>query len=129
MSDLISIIVPVYKVEKYLDKCIRSIVNQTFTIEQTSDGFTISAPEAFTMQDILSAVYGDKTVTVPENVSLGKYYTLVISSYDGEIHYNIDFDINDNSSVVDPPQGGDEPVDPNHVPVESIILDKESIVL
>ena len=28
--DLISIIVPVYKVEKYLDKCIESIVNQTY---------------------------------------------------------------------------------------------------
>ena len=28
--DLISIIVPVYKVEKYLDKCVESIVNQTY---------------------------------------------------------------------------------------------------
>ena len=28
--DLISVIVPVYKVEKYLDKCIESIVNQTY---------------------------------------------------------------------------------------------------
>lgn len=31
MNDLISIIVPVYKVEEYLDKCIESIVNQTYT--------------------------------------------------------------------------------------------------
>lgn len=31
MNDLISIIVPVYNVEKYLDKCIESIVNQTYT--------------------------------------------------------------------------------------------------
>ena len=31
MSDLISIIVPVYKVEEYLDQCINSIVNQTYT--------------------------------------------------------------------------------------------------
>lgn len=29
--ELISVIVPVYKVEKYLDKCINSIVNQTYT--------------------------------------------------------------------------------------------------
>ncbi len=29
--DLISIIVPIYKVEEYLDKCIESIVNQTYT--------------------------------------------------------------------------------------------------
>ena len=27
----ISIIVPVYKVEPYLDKCVSSIVNQTYT--------------------------------------------------------------------------------------------------
>ena len=30
MNDLISIVVPVYKVEKYLDMCINSIVNQTY---------------------------------------------------------------------------------------------------
>ena len=30
MDSLISIIVPIYKVEKYLDKCIESIVNQTY---------------------------------------------------------------------------------------------------
>ena len=29
-DDLISVIVPVYKVEKYLDKCVESIVNQTY---------------------------------------------------------------------------------------------------
>ena len=29
--DLVSIVVPIYKVEKYLDECIRSIVNQTYT--------------------------------------------------------------------------------------------------
>lgn len=31
MKPLISIIVPVYKVEEYLDKCIESLVNQTYT--------------------------------------------------------------------------------------------------
>ena len=31
MNELISIIVPVYKVEKYLDRCVESIVNQTYT--------------------------------------------------------------------------------------------------
>ena len=29
MSDLISVIVPVYKVEPYLDRCVQSIVDQT----------------------------------------------------------------------------------------------------
>ncbi len=30
MSELISVIIPVYKVEKYLDRCIESVVNQTY---------------------------------------------------------------------------------------------------
>ena len=29
--DLISVIVPVYKVEEYLDRCVQSIVNQTYS--------------------------------------------------------------------------------------------------
>ena len=31
MQELISIIVPIYKVEKYLNKCIESILNQTYS--------------------------------------------------------------------------------------------------
>ena len=30
MEKKISIIIPVYKVEKYLDKCVESVVNQTY---------------------------------------------------------------------------------------------------
>ena len=30
MKDLISVVVPIYKVEKYLGKCIESILNQTY---------------------------------------------------------------------------------------------------
>ena len=30
MDDKISVIVPVYNVEKYLDRCVKSIVNQTY---------------------------------------------------------------------------------------------------
>jgi len=30
MSDLISVIIPVYKVEKYLEKCVLSVINQTY---------------------------------------------------------------------------------------------------
>lgn len=39
---LISVIVPVYKVEKYLDECVESIVNQTYRnleIILVDDGF------------------------------------------------------------------------------------------
>lgn len=31
MNDLISVIIPVYNVEKYLEKCIKSVINQTYT--------------------------------------------------------------------------------------------------
>ena len=33
---LISVIVPVYKVEPYLDRCVQSIVNQTYEIGRAS---------------------------------------------------------------------------------------------
>ena len=29
-EDLITIVIPVYKVEKYLEKCINSVINQTY---------------------------------------------------------------------------------------------------
>lgn len=48
MNPLISIIVPVYKVEKYLDRCISSIVNQTYKnleIILVDDGSPDSCPQ------------------------------------------------------------------------------------
>ena len=46
--DLISVIVPVYKVEQYLDECIQSIVNQTYTnleIILVDDGSPDNCPQ------------------------------------------------------------------------------------
>ena len=43
MSELISIVVPIYNVDKYLDKCISSIINQTYSnieIILVNDGST-----------------------------------------------------------------------------------------
>lgn len=48
MKPLISIIVPIYKVEKYLDKCVESLVNQTYTnleIILVDDGSPDCCPE------------------------------------------------------------------------------------
>lgn len=48
MNDKISIIVPIYKVEKYLDKCVESLVNQTYTnleIILVDDGSPDKCPE------------------------------------------------------------------------------------
>lgn len=48
MSDLVSVIVPVYKVEKYLSRCIESILNQTYEnieVILINDGSPDKCPE------------------------------------------------------------------------------------
>lgn len=100
-------------------------MKDAFSIEMTDNGFTLQAPEAFTMQDILSQVYTGKTVDVPDNIEYGKYFTLVVSSYDNAVQYKVIFEITENGSDITPP----DDVDPGEtIPVESIILDKEAIL-
>lgn len=47
-TPLISVIVPIYKVEQYLDECVQSIRNQTYTnleIILVDDGSPDNCPE------------------------------------------------------------------------------------
>ena len=47
-NDLISVIIPVYNVEKYLDRCLTSVINQTYTkleIILIDDGSTDNCPQ------------------------------------------------------------------------------------
>lgn len=48
MDELISVIIPIYKVEKYLDNCVKSVVEQTYKnldIILVDDGSTDTCPE------------------------------------------------------------------------------------
>ena len=47
-EELITIVIPVYNVEKYLDRCINSVINQTYSnweIILVDDGSTDSCPK------------------------------------------------------------------------------------
>lgn len=63
MGDLISIILPIYNVEKYLDKCMRSVMNQTYhnlEIIMVDDGSTDSCPflcDEYAKKDFRITVY------------------------------------------------------------------------
>lgn len=63
MSDLISIVIPVYNVEKYLEKCIQSVIAQTYThieIILVDDGSTDSCPiicDSYSKKDSRIIVY------------------------------------------------------------------------
>lgn len=60
MKTLISIIVPVFNVEQYLEKCIKSILNQTIKeleIILVDDGSTDSSPKICDLFAVRMAEY------------------------------------------------------------------------
>lgn len=70
MNDLISIIIPVYKTEKYLVRCVESVVNQTYRhieIILVDDGSPDKSPE---LCDNLSDKYRNIKVVHKENGGL-----------------------------------------------------------
>ena len=48
MEDLISVVIPVYNVENYLEECIQSVLNETYTnldVVLVNDGSTDTSGE------------------------------------------------------------------------------------
>ncbi len=70
-SELISVIVPIYKVEKYLNNCVKSIQNQTYKnleIILVDDGSPDSCPDLcdkFAKEDERIRVIHKKMVDCP----------------------------------------------------------------
>ena len=70
MNDLISVIVPVYKVEDYLDRCVKSLLNQTYKnieIILVDDGSPDACPQ---MCDVYAERYDNVRVLHKENGGL-----------------------------------------------------------
>lgn len=91
MNDLISIIVPVYKVEPYLDRCIKSLISQTYKnleIILVDDGSPDNCPvmcDAWAQRDVRIKVIHKKNGGLSEarnsgiTVSNGRYLAFVDS--------------------------------------------------
>lgn len=99
MNDLISVIIPVYNVEKYLPNCIDSVIKQTYTnleILLINDGSTDSSPkicEEYKNKDNRIKVIHKQNggLSDARNVGIenaqGKYMTFIDSDDDIEIDY------------------------------------------
>ncbi len=92
MSQIISIIVPVYNVEKYLDECIKSIVNQSYKdleIILVNDGSTdgsLAICETWGERD------GRIKIISQENAGLSAARNTGLSAATGEYVYFVDSD-------------------------------------
>lgn len=91
MSEKISVIVPVYNVEKYVEKCIESILSQTYRnyeIIILNDGSTDSS------YDILLKYKDNPRITIVDKKNTGqsdtRYQGLLLSK--GEYIYHVDAD-------------------------------------
>ena len=92
MNPLVSIIVPVYNVEKYLDKCVESIINQTYTnleVILVDDGSPDNCPQ---MCDEWAQKDSRIRVVHKENGGLSDARNCGIEACNGEWVYFIDSD-------------------------------------
>lgn len=91
MDELISVIIPIYKVEKYLDNCVKSVVEQTYKnldIILVDDGSTDTCPEIcdrWAEEDNRIRVIHKKNGGLSDarnsgiNIAKGKYFVFVDS--------------------------------------------------
>lgn len=92
MSVAVSVLVPVYNVEKTLDRCLQSILNQTFTdyeIILVDDG---SPDNSGAICDEYAAQYDNIRVIHKENEGLGPTRNVGIRAAQGEYIYHCDSD-------------------------------------
>ena len=92
MEPLISVVIPVYKVEPYLDKCICSVVNQTYRkleIILVNDGSPDRCPQ---MCDKWALIDSRIRVIHKENGGLGYARNDGIESSNGEFIMFVDSD-------------------------------------
>ena len=91
-NPLISVIVPVYKVEKYLDRCVESIVNQTYTnleIILVDDGSPDNCPA---MCDAWAEKDNRIKVIHKENGGLSSARNAGLDVYNGQLLMFVDSD-------------------------------------
>ncbi len=87
---LVSVIIPVYNVEEYVEECIQSVLNQTYKnieVILVDDGSTDGSGEIFN-------TYSDERLTVihQENEGLAEAWNVGIATANGEYIYFIDSD-------------------------------------
>lgn len=99
MSDLISIIIPVYNSEKYIGNCLESILKQTYKnieiiiIDDGSTDDSAKICDAFSRKDNRIKVYhiSNSGVAIARNIGLEKSKGKFIAFSDSDDLYEIDF--------------------------------------
>ena len=90
---LVSVIVPIYKVEKYLDECVQSLVNQTYTnleivlLDDGSVDKTYNIAKTFAETDKRI-----KLLTKPNEKNLSKTRNYLLENYTGDYVVWVDSD-------------------------------------
>ncbi len=100
MKPIVSVVIPVYNIEGYIEKCLKSIVNQTYKnieIIVVNDGSTDKSQNII---DSFKALYGDKIISicqknagqsVARNVGVSRSSGEYIAFIDGDDYVESDY--------------------------------------